>query len=62
MTARLPFTQLGLRRAIAAARASGLRVTGIKPDGTLLVDDGDKPLPEVERTDTVPSKWADQER
>jgi hypothetical protein len=33
MTARLPFTQSQVRRAIAAARKAGLRVVGIRPDG-----------------------------
>lgn len=37
MTRALPFTQASLRRAIEAARKSGLRVTGIRPDGTLVV-------------------------
>ena len=41
MTKALSFTQASLRRAIAAAKAAGLRVTGIRPDGTLLVNDGD---------------------
>jgi hypothetical protein len=39
MTKPLPFTQASLKRAIAAARAAGLRVTGIRPDGTVLVED-----------------------
>lgn len=43
MTKPLPFTQAGLKRAILAARATGLRVTGIRPDGTLIVDDGPAP-------------------
>ena len=33
-----------LKRRILAAKATGLRVTGIQPDGTLLVDDGPRPL------------------
>lgn len=39
MTARLPFTELAVRRAIAAARKEGIRVTGvtIAPDGTISV-------------------------
>jgi hypothetical protein len=41
MTRALPFTQAGLRRAIRAAREAGLHVTGIRPDGTLIVNDGD---------------------
>ena len=43
MTARLPFTELALRRAIAAARKAGLRVSGttIAPDGTITVHYGE---------------------
>jgi hypothetical protein len=37
MTRAVPFTQAILRRAIEAARKAGLRVTGIRPDGTLIV-------------------------
>jgi hypothetical protein len=37
MTRALPFTEASLRRAIAAARKAGLQVTGIGPDGTVLV-------------------------
>lgn len=40
MTRALPFTKARLRRAIQAARQEGLRVTGIGPDGTLIVTDG----------------------
>lgn len=40
MTKPLPFTQVGLKRAIAAVHACGLRVKGIAPDGTVLVEDG----------------------
>lgn len=39
MTRAIPFTKARLRRAIEAAREAGLRVTGIRPDGTLIVDD-----------------------
>jgi hypothetical protein len=39
LTKRLPFTQASLKRAILAAREAGLRITGIRPDGTLLVED-----------------------
>jgi hypothetical protein len=52
----IAFTQAGLRRAIEAARKAGLRVTGIRPDGTLLVEDRDnsQPVdPAVERTRKV---------
>jgi hypothetical protein len=39
MTRALPFTKASVRRAIAAAQAAGLRVTGIGPDGTVLTGD-----------------------
>jgi hypothetical protein len=45
MTRAIAFTQASLRRAIEAARKAGLRVTGIRPDGTLLVDDRDNSQP-----------------
>ncbi len=38
MSKALPFTERSLRRAIRAALKAGLRVTGIRPDGTLLVE------------------------
>jgi len=38
MTKPLSFTQASLKRAILAAQACGLRVAGIGPDGTLLLD------------------------
>jgi hypothetical protein len=43
MTKKVPFTQAGLRRAIAAARKSGLRVIGIRPDGTLVLEERNNP-------------------
>lgn len=39
MTRAATFTQASLRRAIEAARKAGLRVTGIRPDGTLLLNE-----------------------
>ena len=64
MTRALPFTQAGLQRAIRAARNAGLRVIGIRPDGTLIVNDGDSPAPEVahfkcEVDTAAPSRWGD---
>jgi hypothetical protein len=44
MTRAIRFTQASLRRAIEAARKAGLRVTGIRPDGTLIVDDNPQAL------------------
>jgi hypothetical protein len=61
VTARLPFTQASLERAITAARKAGLRVTGIRPDGTLVVQDGDAPvaLPEPREHSSAASRWAE---
>jgi len=64
VTARLPFTQAGLTRAIVAAEKAGKRVVGIKPDGTLIVDSGDGPHPLVPADDAEgqvrpASKWED---
>jgi hypothetical protein len=42
MTARAPFTEAALRRAIRAAEKAGYRVGGVKPDGTVLVYSGDE--------------------
>jgi hypothetical protein len=39
VTRAVSFTQASTRRLIEAARKAGLRVTGIRPDGTLIVDD-----------------------
>lgn len=66
MTRALPFTQASLRRAIAAARKEGLRTTGIRADGTLIVDAGDGPPEGIgsltpDGQATVPSKWEDVE-
>jgi hypothetical protein len=44
MTKSLPFTRAGLKRAILAAQAAGLRVAGIRPDGTIVVNDENNPL------------------
>lgn len=39
MTGRTnPYTQRAIERAIRAALASGLKVTGVRPDGTVLTD------------------------
>jgi hypothetical protein len=63
MTRPLPFTQASLKRAIEAARKAGLRVMGIRPDGTILVDNGGGLLDQWQDwppTD-APSKWEDVE-
>lgn len=36
MTRQNPYTQRAIERAIRAALAAGLRVTGVLPDGTVL--------------------------
>jgi hypothetical protein len=59
MTARLPFTQSQVRRAIAAARKAGLRVVGIRPDGMVIVDDGETSLYRPPDAPGVSSKWED---
>jgi hypothetical protein len=40
MTRLPPFTQAQVKRAIAAAKKAGLRIIGIRPDGTIIVHDG----------------------
>ena len=68
MTRALPFTQASVRRAVRAARQVGLRVTGIRSDGTIMVQDGgDKTPADVpndsspSQTDQPTSKWEDAE-
>jgi len=66
LTRALSFTQASLRRAIEGARKAGLHVTGIRPDGTLIVHDGDsRPADIVSLAPNghtpLPSKWEDVE-
>lgn len=63
MTARLPFTQAKVLRAVAAAKKAGLRVTAIRPDGTVLVQEGDASIApdEAERQDApAGTSWDDR--
>ena len=63
MTRAVPFTQAKVRRAIAAAKGAGLRVVGIRPDGTVLVQEGDAPIvPAEERRQDAPAgtSWDDR--
>ena len=63
MTKALPFTALGLARAIKGVELAGRFVVGVRPDGTLIV--GDKPVdtaslvPQIAQ-DAPASKWEDQ--
>lgn len=66
MTKAIPFTQASINRAVQGARKAGLRVTGIRPDGTVMtVDDGDNPEASVSvvapspQSAPAPSKWRD---
>ena len=61
MTKRLPFTQQSIRRRIAAVLASGLRVKGVANDGTVLVDDVEKPSSAVALSEKALAKWRDPE-
>lgn len=38
MTRRNPYSERAIRRAIKAALAAGLRVVGVRPDGTVLTE------------------------
>lgn len=66
MTRPLPFTQASIQRAIAAARKAGMRVTGIRMDGTVVLEDGDKVVAAVSDSAQVlqieppSSKWQDR--
>jgi hypothetical protein len=44
VTKRAAATQAQVRRNIKAARLEGLRIAGIRPDGTLILGDGNSPL------------------
>lgn len=63
MRRALPFTEAGLRRAISAARKEGLRVTGIRSDGTLILDgdNSSEPIAEAgaESESGASSRWGD---
>jgi hypothetical protein len=54
LTRAIPFTQASLQRAINAARKAGLRVTGIRPDGTVLLEEGDNPQPDDKAIEQEP--------
>lgn len=58
MTVRAPATKAQIVRAIAAARAAGLTVRGIRPDGIVIVDDAVDLAPALP-SDRPASKWGD---
>ena len=63
MTERMSFTQARVIRAVAAARKAGLRVIGIRVDGTVLVQEGDAPIvPAGEQKQDAPAgtSWDDR--
>lgn len=61
--ARIPFTKAKVKRAIDAAREAGLRVTGIRPDGTVeVVEEGAAPIvpgAATEQDAPVKTSWDD---
>lgn len=61
MSRALPFTQAGVLRAIRAVEKAGLRVAGVRPDGTVIVDNGQIGLApaEMDAPNRTPSKWED---
>lgn len=44
MSRQNPYTQRAIERAIRAAQAAGLTVTGVQPDGTVLTASPGNPL------------------
>ncbi len=61
MTRGLPFTKAGLCRRIEAALKAGLRVTAIRPDGTVVVVDGSEPIARIASVDhdEALTRWED---
>jgi hypothetical protein len=66
MTKRAVCTEVQVRRNIKAALRSGLRVAAIRPDGWVIVRDGDDLMPapapaHLDDRAALPSKWSDVE-
>lgn len=64
MTRRASFTQSQVRRLIQAARREGLKIAGLRPDGTVIVYEGDNPLVPVDLSPAGPDhaealRWGD---
>lgn len=52
MTARAPYTEAQIRRAIKAARKEGLSIAGVRPDGTIIIGEPSTSLvPDQQQTD-----------
>ena len=63
MTVSAVATQAVVKRHIEAARKAGLTVIGIRPDGTVLVSDGENPIldtlrDDMTRQDAEAQRWA----
>jgi hypothetical protein len=65
VTKRAPATKAQVQRNIKAARLEGLHIAGIRPDGTVIVRDGDIPPSPLDCGLDEPaasiSKWEDIE-
>jgi hypothetical protein len=65
MTKRAVSTEIQIRRNIKAAIRAGLRIAAIRPDGWVIVQDGDDliPAPQVHLDDSPSprSKWDEVE-
>jgi hypothetical protein len=65
MTARLPYTLASVRHALNVARKLGLRVTGIRLDGAVLVEEssaGVAPVQALQETVMSPEEiWGNAE-
>jgi hypothetical protein len=61
MTKRAVCTEVQVRRNIKAVLRSGLRIAAIRPDGWVIVRDGDDLIPALDDRAAPPSKWSDVE-
>jgi hypothetical protein len=59
MNRQNPYTQAAITRAIKAALASGLAVTAVRPDGTVLTEMQEKRLSTAPPPLTLPQKPRD---
>jgi len=62
MSRAVTFTQAQVRRAIKAAESAGLRVrrVTVNPDGTIIIDSGEKTLPAMDSPEIADAaSWDD---